>query len=416
MLNINIVENTQKLVIMDILNPELLENRRKMKERPNLGDYCIKTKMIENYWGSDEVNYRNKKGERWKSTAIGDKFSAIVESIDNEIESGGVLKNIYKSGNGENNNHYIFFDATESAMYNQKLKNASLADYDNIIDAAPHRFMDYEDDTYNNMRRIIELWDAKVIGFHTAEMNEFSDRMEKLIPYTKDIKETNKILKGVKSPKAEEAFNKLEKEFEKNKCIVRECMERFYVKTRTLALYHYWINEEKKCKGEVYYRLFLEWKKKWVFVIETAISIYPEISNEKLDVADVVKVLQIWYQYKNFNDKRPEKRYDLSEEAEKKEYSDFLRDVLEAKNFNEKGMEEIRSFVIIRACHELEDIVERDESTIKSLEKEMGKAQNSKLKKKRNSILECINVINPRKYRINTLEMAENEIMAETND
>jgi hypothetical protein len=81
---------------------------------------------------------------------------------------------------------------------------------------------------------------------------------------------------------------------------------------------------------------------------------------------------------------------------------------------NGKIPEKIRSFVIIQACDELENIAEIDETTIKSLEKE--KAQSSELGKKIFSMLECIEVINPREGRINIVEMAKSGITTEESE
>lgn len=309
--------------------------------KSTLKDYYITPGMIAEYW--NEHGYLTEKGTQWNADKVTKKFRKILNEIEDilkdkkqaddskavdvkemeqvdgskvadvkEVEQADnsetvnikCFEDLYRSENGDTGNHFIFFDTREFTEYKQNLDGASLSEYINLLENAPAYMDDYETDTFDSLQCVFELCSQSggVSCLTDNEIEILERKLENLIPMFRDMNKAEEALDKVNPEdiKSYEDFRMLIEEYEENKKIVRDYVNKLYIKRDADKFYikRLFVKEHYIKNGQIVY--LKEWIEKWTYVIDHLISVYGELEETNLNVQDAVKVLLTWYQ----NEKR----------------------------------------------------------------------------------------------------------------
>jgi hypothetical protein len=361
-----------------------------------------------------------------------------LRKIDVEDKKGEPLEKIYRSKSGKKYGDFIFFNANEFLEYKRKLDDASLSEICKILEEVPLDFLDFDMDTCDTMRDIFETWDSfgKKGDFTREEMNEFSKNLERLIPWTDDLEKIIGIIKRINrnDEKTDLESKELKKAIEKayddliiRKGRVRKGVESLYESNRMSGFYSKRIFIKKQYATNGQWELLLEWKRKWMFVIDNIEALYSEKNKdmEKLRIQDIVSVFLIWYQYPYKKEPKDEERRKGTTEKEetnkkpgsttRREFMNGCQNVLDdIENDLRKLAPKDRDYLLKECRNDLLNIKEAVERNIESIQQRQEMGQVLERKTMFSSVRECIKIINPCiDDRIDLMELANKEIAEE---
>lgn len=441
-LQLIVLKNTQKLVSMDILYPEIPYVGGKMEG--TLKDYYVTTGMIAKHW--NENGYLTEKGTSWDADKVGKKFKKILGDVEKAIGSKqGDFEDLYRSKNGESGCDFIFFDAGEIIEYKQKIYGESVSEYMKLIKNNPislagrdycepsENYADvYETDTYDSLQCVFDLCRrAGGVQYLTSDEIEIvGKKLENLVPLYQDIdklKETMAKALNEADPEDKEAYKipvRLIRGLNENKQKARSYINQLYIETRKAEFYkkRIFVKENYVKNGQI--DCLKEWVEKWTYVIDHMVSVYRKPEEAKLDVRKVLKVLLIWYQNEKrkgiISDSLLKKGFDTenintfsSGEVAKtlKSWVSGLAEYKKSEFISES--EDGYFFVIKQAFEDLEKIYEKVIENTKSMErKKQDKGQRKAWTQKFEQngkedilpyLLECIEIMEPHIERISMI-------------
>ena len=274
-----------------------------------LSDYYITIPMISDIWNNE--GYTTIKGNKWTSDKLRDKFETIVSAIEKHNTKRVLLRSYFRSENGvEIDGHYIFFNSEEIMAYKAMLKEEDhIQKHVELQKKKPLYADEYDLKTSEALKRIFILYDkyGGIEYLNCHEIEDFIDYMEAVVPQHRKMDKYDKIIKEVSLRKQEEMEEKsrdyvkeLEGEWREAQNEIREQVRGAYLSTRKELFFRKRIYVDKYYYKTGQKDYLIDWKRRWLYVIDGFIQAKNEdskfLDSSLYDVEDIIQILLIWYQ------------------------------------------------------------------------------------------------------------------------